>query len=314
MRTTGRYFPLTILPMHIDNSRVYNPYIHMQRSKSQHQRGPIMKNTILISLSLVAALLSGCATTTAPGVSGVERKQFMMLSEAQVVSMSKESYLATLQEASKKKTLNTNAAQVKRVRDISRKLIRQTSHFRKDALNWQWEVNVEQNDQVNAYCMPGGKIMVYTGLIDKLKATDDELAAVIGHEIAHALREHGRERMSIAYAQQAGLLGLAVLAGSSKNQNAAAIGVQAAALGSTLFFALPNSREQEREADRIGLELSARAGYNPNAAVSLWQKMGQQGGSAPPEFLSTHPSNQNRINELKGMIPAVMPLYQNARK
>lgn len=273
-----------------------------------------MKNTALISLSLVAALLSGCATTTAPGVTGVERKQFMMLTESQVDSMAKESYLASLQEASKKKALNTNATQVKRVRDISQKLIQQVTHFRQDALSWQWEVNVEQNDQVNAYCMPGGKIMVYTGLIDKLKATDDELAAVIGHEIAHALREHGRERMSIAYAQQAGLLGLAVLAGSSKSQGAAAAGVQAAALGSSLFFALPNSREQEREADRIGLELAARAGYNPNAAVSLWQKMSQQSNGAPPEFLSTHPSNQNRINDLKAMIPAVMPLYQNTGK
>ncbi|PKO26347.1 MAG: peptidase M48 [Betaproteobacteria bacterium HGW-Betaproteobacteria-8] len=273
-----------------------------------------MKNSPLIALSLITVLMSGCATTTSPSASGVERKQFMMLSESQVVSMSTESYLATLQEASKKKTLNTNTTQLARVRNISQKLIQQTMHFRKDALNWKWEVNVEKNDQVNAYCMPGGKIMVYTGLMDKLKVTDDELAAVIGHEIAHALREHGRERMSIAYAQQAGLLGLAVLAGTSKNQNAAAVGVQAAALGTTLFFALPNSREQEREADRIGLELSARAGYNPNAAVTLWQKMGQQSSSAPPEFLSTHPSNQARINELKGMIPAVMPLYQASKK
>lgn len=273
-----------------------------------------MKHTALIGLFVISTTLAGCATTTAPGVSGVERKQFMMLSEAQVVSMSNESYLATLQEANKKKTLNTNPTQVKRVRNISEKLIKQVTHFRQDAGRWEWEVNVEQNDQVNAYCMPGGKIMVYTGLIEKLKATDDELAAVIGHEIAHALREHGRERMSIAYAQQAGLLGLAALAGSSKNQGAAALGVQAAALGADLFFALPNSREQEREADRIGLELAARAGYNPEAAISLWQKMSQEGGGAPPEFLSTHPSNQNRINDLRNMIPSVMPLYRNAAK
>lgn len=273
-----------------------------------------MNKPFTITVFLISILLTGCATTTNPSASGVERKQFMMLTEQQVDSMSAESYLATLKEANKKKTLNTNPAQVKRVRDISNKLIKQVTYFRKDALNWKWEVNVEQNDQVNAYCMPGGKIMVFTGLIDKLKATDDELAAVIGHEIAHALREHGRERMSIASAQQMGLAGLAALAGASKSQTAAAVGVQAAALGSNLFFALPNSREQEREADRIGLELSARAGFNPNAAVTLWQKMGQQGGSAPPEFLSTHPSNQARINDLKAMIPAVMPLYQAAKK
>src|SRR5690606_28202052 len=168
------------------------------------------------------------------------------------------------------------------------------------------------NDQVNAYCMPGGKIMVFTGLIDKLKATDDELAAVIGHEIAHALREHGRERMSIASAQQMGLMGLAILAGTSKSKNAAAAGVQAAALGSSLFFALPNNREQEREADRMGLELAARAGFNPGAAVSLWQKMGAQGGDKPPEFLSTHPSNESRIASLSSMVPSVMPLYEAA--
>jgi predicted Zn-dependent protease len=273
-----------------------------------------MNKSLLITLLLTSGIFAGCATTTAPSASGVERKQFMMLSEQQVDRMSAESYLATLQEAKNKKTLNTNPAQVKRVRDISNRLISQVGHFRKDALDWKWEVNVEQNDQVNAYCMPGGKIMVFTGLIDKLKATDDELAAVIGHEIAHALREHGRERMSIASAQQMGLAGLAVLAGTSKNQTAAGAGVQAAALGSSLFFALPNSREQEREADRMGLELAARAGYNPNGAVSLWQKMGQQGGGAPPEFLSTHPANQTRINDLKAMIPAVMPLYQAAKK
>ncbi|CAG0991792.1 Beta-barrel assembly-enhancing protease [Methylophilaceae bacterium] len=271
-----------------------------------------MKKQLIISLSIITSLFTGCATTTNPSASGVERKQFMMLSEQQVESMSTESYLATLKEASSKKTLNTDAAQVARVRGISQKLIQHSGQFRQDALQWKWEVNVEKNDQVNAYCMPGGKIMVFTGLIEKLKATDDELAAVIGHEIAHALREHGRERMSIASAQQMGLAGLAVLAGASSNKTAAAAGVQAAALGSSLFFALPNSREQEREADRIGLELSARAGFNPNAAVSLWQKMGQQGGSNPPEFLSTHPSNDARITDLQKMIPSMMPLYQEA--
>lgn len=272
-----------------------------------------MKKLPLFLLALCLLPVAGCVTTTDPSASGVERKQFMMLSEQQVDSMSKESYLATLQEARKNKTLNTDTAQLTRVRNISQRLIGQTSRFRKDAAQWQWEVNVEQNDEVNAYCMPGGKIMVFTGLIDKLKATDDELAAVIGHEIAHALREHGRERMSIAAVQEVGLAGLAALAGTAKSQTAAAAGVQAAALGSTLFFALPNSREQEREADRIGLELAARAGYDPNAAVSLWQKMEQQNSGAPPEFLSTHPSNSARIADLRGMIPAMLPLYQAAK-
>lgn len=272
-----------------------------------------MNKLSLVLLSILALQLSGCATTTNSGVSGVQRKQFLMLSEKQVENMSVQAYAQSLQEANSKKKLNTDSAQVQRVKTISNRLIAQAPIFRSDASQWKWEVNVEDNDQVNAYCMPGGKIMVYSGLIEKLNATDDELAAVIGHEISHALREHGRERMSIAAVQQVGLVGLAALASTSKSPNAAAAGVQAAALGTNLFFAMPNGREQEREADRIGLELSARAGYNPNAAVTLWQKMSAQGGDKPPEFLSTHPSNENRIADLKSLIPSVMPLYEQAK-
>ena len=272
-----------------------------------------MNKLSLVLLSILALQLSGCATTTNSSVSGVQRKQFLMLSEKQVENMSVQAYSQSLQEANSKKKLNTDSAQVQRVKTISNRLIAQAPIFRSDASQWKWEVNVEDNDQVNAYCMPGGKIMVYSGLIEKLNATDDELAAVIGHEISHALREHGRERMSIAAVQQVGLVGLAALASTSKSPNAAAAGVQAAALGTNLFFALPNGREQEREADRIGLELSARAGYNPNAAVTLWQKMSAQGGDKPPEFLSTHPSNENRIADLKSLIPSVMPLYEQAK-
>lgn len=266
-----------------------------------------------LSLALALSALSGCATTTNSSVAGVDRKQLLILSEAQVQSMSAQSYVQTLKEANSKNNLNTNSAQVTRVRNISNRLIAQTPVFRPDARNWKWEVNVLDTDEINAYCMPGGKIMVYTGLIEKLNATDAELAAVIGHEIAHALREHGRERMSLAAVQQVGLMGLAVLAGSSQNQTAATAGVQAAALGSNLFFALPNSRQQETEADRIGLELAARAGYDPHAAITLWQKMDALAGSNPPEFLSDHPANASRIAELKELIPKVMPLYEQAK-
>lgn len=272
-----------------------------------------MKKLLLVLLTVAATQLGGCATTTKSSVAGVDRKQLLILSEAQVQSMAAQSYVQTLQEAKSNNNLNTNNAQVVRVRNIANRLILQTGHFRPDAREWDWEVNVQTNDQINAYCMPGGKIMVFTGLIEKLNATDAELAAVIGHEIAHALREHGRERMSIAAVQQVGLMGLAVLAGSSSHQNAAAAGVQAAALGSNLFFALPNSRQQEREADRIGLELAARAGYDPHAAISLWQKMSAAGGATPPEFLSTHPANEARIADLKQLIPSVMPLYEQAK-
>ena len=167
-----------------------------------------MKKLSLIIFATLALQLSGCATTTKDSVSGVKRSQFMLLPSGTVDKMSAQAYTETLQTAKKKNTLNADTAQLERVRTISNRLIAQVGVFRPDAVQWNWEVNVEKDDQVNAYCMPGGKIMVYTGLIEKLNATDDELAAVIGHEIAHALREHGRERMSQAYVQQFGLQAL----------------------------------------------------------------------------------------------------------
>ncbi|WP_292805371.1 M48 family metallopeptidase [Methylotenera sp.] len=273
-----------------------------------------LKQSGLLISAMLISYLTGCATTTQDSVSGVKRTQLLLLPESQVTSMSTQAYTQTLQEAEKKKTLNANKTQLERVRKISNRLIAQVGVFRSDAKQWKWEVNVENNDELNAYCMPGGKIMVYTGLIDKLKTTDDELAAVIGHEIAHALREHGRERMSQAYVQQFGLQALGVLISSSAGATVGNASMQAANMGSQLFFALPNGREQERESDRIGLELAARAGYNPDAAVTLWQKMDAQGGAKPPEFLSTHPASANRIAELRALAPKVKPLYDAAKK
>lgn len=242
----------------------------------------------------------------------MERSQFMMLSSKQVETMSLQSYSQSLKTANDKKTLNIDPETLSRVRAISDRLIAQVPVYRTDASNWKWEVNVETNDQINAYCMPGGKIMVYTGLIEKIKTTDDELAAVIGHEIAHALREHGRERMSLAYAQQGGIALLAAVLGSKKN-TATGLALGGAAMGTQLFFSLPNSRTQETEADRMGLELAARAGFNPNAAVSLWTKMGQNGGKKPAEFFSSHPADKTRIDNLSKLIPTVMPLYEQAK-
>ena len=267
-------------------------------------------NKLMIALIAASSLaLSSCATTTKDSVSGVNRSQFMLLPSGTIDKMSSQAYAQTLGEAKKKNTLNVDPAMLARVRGISNKLIAQVGVFRPDAAQWKWEVNVEKNDQLNAYCMPGGKIMVLSGLVEKINATDDELGAVIGHEIAHALREHGRERMSQAYVQQFGLQALAAFVTGS----AGGAAVQAAGMGSQLFFALPNGREQEREADRMGLELAARAGYNPDAAVTLWQKMSAQSKSAPPEFFSTHPASANRIAELKALAPKVRPLYEAAK-
>jgi len=268
-----------------------------------------MRSFFTVLLTSTIFLFSGCASTTKDSVSGVNRSQFLLLPSSTVDQMSAQAYTETITEAKKKNTLNADKAMLNRVTTISKRLIAQVGVFRPDATKWNWEVNVEKNDQLNAYCMPGGKIMVYSGLIDKLHATDDELAAVIGHEISHALREHGRERMSQAYVQQFGLQALAAMIGGTAGSMAA----QGAGLGSQLFFALPNGREQEREADRMGLELAARAGYNPDAAVTLWQKMTSANGSAPPEFLSTHPASENRIKDLQALAPKVRPLYEAAK-
>ncbi|HSR01431.1 MAG TPA: M48 family metallopeptidase [Methylophilaceae bacterium] len=269
-----------------------------------------MKNIFSIIIVTLTIYITGCATTTNKSVSGVSRSQFLLMPASTVDQMSAQAYTETLTKAKQQSTLNVDKAMYNRVNSISQRLIDQAGIFREDATKWDWEVNVEKNDQLNAYCMPGGKIMVFSGLVEKLKVTDDELAAVIGHEIAHALREHGRERMSQAYIQQFGLKALAAMVGGT----AGSVAAQGAGLGSQLFFALPNGREQERESDRIGLELAARAGFNPNAAVTLWQKMSANSNGAPPEFLSTHPASENRIADLKALVPKVMPLYKAAKK
>jgi predicted Zn-dependent protease len=261
-------------------------------------------------IGAVALLATACQTvqTTQPGAIGVNRKQMMMVSAEKVDEGAKVAYDQEVSKARAAGSLNSNKQDYDRVQRISQRLIPQTKIFRPDAGSWNWEVNVQTSEDVNAYCMPGGKIMVYTGLIDTVKPTDAELAAVIGHEIAHALREHSRERLSRAYAEQMVLAGVAVATGGEPTT------MQLASQVSAVTFTLPHSREQEAEADRIGLEIMARAGYDPNAAVTLWQKMSKVGGGGPPEFLSTHPSGESRIKDLEKNVPRVMSLYQAAPK
>ena len=264
-----------------------------------------------LAAALLATLaLASCETvqTTQPGAVGVERKQSMLLSSAQVDKSAVLAYQQEMKKAAAKKALNRDAAQVARVRVIALRLISGTAAFRPDAPKWAWETNVIASKEVNAWCMPGGKMAVYSGLIETLKVTDDELAAVMGHEIAHALREHGRERASQAAAQSMVLSVGGALLGLGDNS------VQLAQIITDVTINLPNSREHEVEADRIGVELAARAGYDPRAAVTLWQKMGQAGGAAPPQFLSTHPSPRNRQKDLEEYAARVMPLYESARK
>ena len=270
-----------------------------------------MRTLRAVAAALLATLaLASCETvqTTQPGAVGVERKQSMLLSSAQVDKSAAMAYQEELKKAAKKNLLNRDSAQVARVRVIALRLIPGTAAFRPDAPKWAWETNVITSNDVNAWCMPGGKIAVYTGLIEKLKVTDDELAAVMGHEIAHALREHGRERASQMYAQALGLSVVGAALGLGQGS------MQLAQIISDVTLNLPNSREHEVEADRIGVELAARAGYDPRAAVTLWQKMGQAGGGAPPQFLSTHPSPQNRQKDLEDYAARVMPIYESTRK
>jgi len=263
-----------------------------------------------LAAALLATLaLASCETvqTTQPGAVGVERKQSMLLSSAQVDKSAVLAYQQEMKKAAAKKALNRDAAQVARVRVIALRLISGTAAFRPDAPKWAWETNVIASKEVNAWCMPGGKIAVYTGLIERLQPTDDELAAIMGHEIAHALREHGRERVSQAQAQGMIIGVIGAVAGMSRG------GMDLTQLVVDLTLNKPNSREHETEADRIGVELAARAGYDPRAAVSLWEKMGKLGGGQPPEFLSTHPSHATRIADLKVYSGRVMPLYEAAR-
>ncbi|PAU87731.1 peptidase M48 [Pseudomonas sp. WN033] len=263
-------------------------------------------------LGLPLIWLAGCETvqTTDGGAVGVQRQQYMFsaLSSAQVDQMAAESYAKMLEEAREKKVLNTDTAMLNRLRRISNDLIPQTRHFRADAPSWNWEVNLIKSDQLNASCMPGGKIIFYTGIVEKLNLTDDEIAQIMGHEIAHALREHGREAISRAYVTQTGTQVATALLGLGE------VSRQAADAAVQYGLTLPNSRGNETEADLIGLELAARAGYNPQAAVTLWQKMASASQGQPPAFLSTHPSHSGRIQNLQNAIPRVQPLYEAAKR
>ena len=261
-----------------------------------------------IFLTLCYFILAACATSTDEGAVGVHRKQFLLASSDQIEAESAKSYEQILADGRQKKILNVNAAQVSRIQGIINRIIPHTAIFRADAVKWKWETNVLSVDELNAWCMPGGKMMVYTGLVDQLKLTDAEIAAVMGHEIAHALREHGRERYSQELAKQVGA-SLLVMTGAVEEKY-----VQMGLMAS-VFFSLKYGREQESESDTIGLELMARAGYNPQEAVTLWKKMGAAAGGAKlPQWLSTHPSGETRIRDITALLPKVMPLYNAAKK
>ena len=282
--------------------------MYNQQHLSLKQAGTIRRAS-LYSLSLAflfsLTMLSACSTTTAPGAVGADRKQLLLVSSEQLEKLAAQSYSQLQASATQKGTLNSDAALTQRVRSIAQHIIPVTAVFRRDAPGWKWEVNVIDSKELNAFCMPGGKIMFYSGLINQLRLTDHEIAIVMGHEIAHALREHSREQVSQAIAADTAInVGAAVF--GLKANTAKLTGAAYQALVATKF-----SRTDETEADQIGLELSARSGHDPRAGISLWQKMLEANkGQKPPEFLSTHPAEKNRVQEIQSLLPRVMPLYE----
>ena len=221
---------------------------------------------------------------------------------------SAEQYQELLQQARSKGALAADSnLQLQRIRGIAQRLIPYANQWNSRASQWRWEVNLIGSNQVNAFCMPGGKIAFYTGIIDKLRLTDDEIAMIMGHEMAHALREHSREQLAKNQATSLGIsLGAQLLGLGDLSSAAARFGGQ--------LLSLKFSRNDESEADLVGLELAARAGFNPQAAVSLWRKMGEATGEGGVGFLSTHPTGPDRIRQLESNVPRVMPLYEQARR
>ena len=244
----------------------------------------------------------------------VQRSRLLLLPASTVERSASQQYQQLLRAAAQKNLLNNDDAQLERLRTIARALIPHSQRFNKNAAKWQWEVNLIASKSVNAFCMPGGKIAFFTGIIDALQLTDDEIAVIMGHEIGHALLEHGRARMS---GQVLKSVGISVAAAVF---NLGQVSTEVLAQAANLAVSLPYARKHESDADLVGIELAARAGYDPRAAVVVWQKMAKlsqasarsAGGSGqPPQFLSTHPSHESRIREIEANLPRVLPLYGN---
>lgn len=254
-------------------------------------------------------LLAGAAlpALAREGVDVGPRSSFSKLVSAeQVEQAAAGQYQQMRQQAAQKNALAPDDhPQLVRLRAISKRIIPFTYEWNPRARNWTWEVNLIGSKELNAFCMPGGKIAFYFGILQQLQLNDDEVAMIMGHEAAHALREHARERMGKTAATRIGASALSALLGLGNT------GDTLLNMGSQLLT-LKFSREDESEADLIGIELAARAGYDPGAGVTLWQKMAEASKGAPPQFMSTHPSGPTRINDIQNNLPKVQPLYERA--
>ncbi|MGQ9724157.1 MAG: M48 family metallopeptidase [Tepidimonas sp.] len=259
---------------------------------------------------LRAAAAAAGATALAPAWSQVQvgppSALRSLVPAAQLESAASQQYAQLLAEAHRKGALApSDHPQLRRLRAVAQRLIPHALPWNERARQWRWEVNLIASKQINAFCMPGGKIAFFTGILDQLQLDEDEAAMVMGHEMAHALREHARSRIAKTQATGLGLsLGAQLLGLGDLGRLAADLGTQ--------LLSLKFSREDETEADLVGLELAARGAYDPRASVSLWQKMMAVSGSSGLEFLSTHPSGPNRIRDLEANIPKVEALYEQA--
>ena len=283
--------------------------------KPSHAAVPQALNAVravAVALALTCASLT-VAAQEREGVNVGKRSAFTNLVPAQEVEkMAGQQYKQVLQQADSNNALAPpSSEELKRLRTIAQRLIPFATPWNERASQWQWEVNLIGSKQINAYCMPGGKIAFYTGILRTLQLTDDEAAMVMGHEMAHALREHARERMGKSTVTSgAARLGGALLSGwLGIDPNLTDMVAQQGANLLNLKF----GREDESEADLVGMEIAARAGYDPRAGITLWEKMGAANKGAPPQWLSTHPASSTRIADMQAALPSVMPLYQRAK-
>ena len=273
-------------------------------SSSAPQRGPWQARRAFVLAGAAAAALPAAAQVDVGKASSLRK----LVPADTIEKAGSQQFVQTVQEAKQQNALvPNNHPQTQRLHAIAKRIIPFAAAWNPRAKDWRWEVALINSDQINAFCLPGGKIAFYTGILSQLKLSDDEAAMIMGHEMAHALREHARERLAKSSATNLGLRLGAELLGLGN------LGAAAADMGSQLLT-LKFSREDETEADLVGLELAARAAFQPQASVSLWQKMAAANKGGGPAFLSTHPSGPNRIKELQANVPKVMGLYERARK
>ncbi len=263
-----------------------------------------MKN--ILAIVVVAVFVTGCQSNPVTG-----RSQLMLISEDTAIAQSAEAYSAMVKPLAEKGKVNSDPKVLARVERITSRIVAQAVKYRPESENWNWSIRViDDPETVNAWCMAGGRMAIYTGLIEKLNATDDEIAQVMGHEISHALLAHTAERMSRALAMQLGIIGVAA---TQSSDTQGSMVVQGVSLAAVVALELPNSRTAESEADVVGIELAAKAGYDPRAAETLWKKMAQQSGSGESrfDFLSTHPAPVKRMETLRELAPKMMVYYND---